>query len=189
VSAARVRSVPPDIASSPRPSPRPTWVIASSPRRTAFALALALGLALTTHSAHADRRPVHGSIGGGSALLLSAHDGDRWRYELSFDVEPVNRYGGFLAWRGFDGEHKGMLLGGVVFEAGAARPRLVLALHGDVGADLDQRAPVVGGGIRTTLTLWGPIGVAFDSGAYLVVDGIEHTRLRLMGSTSLVARW
>jgi hypothetical protein len=82
-----------------------------------------------------------------------------------------------------------MLLGGLVYEAGAARPRLVLDLHADVGADLDQKAPVAGGGIRTTLTLWKMLGLAFDGGAYLVIDGLEDTRLVLAGSTSLVMRW
>lgn len=141
-----------------------------------------------TATARADR-PVHGSIGGGSSLLVTAADDKRFRYELALDIEPASRYGGFIAWRGFDGDHHGMLLGGLVFEAGAARPRLVVDLHADVGADLDQDAPVVGGGIRTTLTLYKFLGLALDSGAYLVIDGIEDTRLRIMGSTSLVVRW
>lgn len=149
--------------------------------------ALAILCALTA-SAHADRG-VHGSIGGGSALLLTGHDDNRFRFELEVDIKPASRYGGFVAWRGFDDEHRGMLLGGLVYEAGAARPRLVLDLHADAGADLDQRAPVVGGGIRTTLTIVGPIGIALDSGAYLVIDGVDDTRLRLMGSTSIVGRW
>lgn len=149
--------------------------------------ALAILCALTA-SAHADRG-VHGSVGGGSALLVTGHDDNRFRFELELDIEPASRYGGFVAWRGFDDEHRGMLLGGLLYEGGAARPRLVLDLHGDVGADLDQRAPVVGGGIRTTLTIIGPLGLAFDSGAYLVVDGVDDTRLRLMGSTSIVGRW
>lgn len=151
--------------------------------------ALALVLVMTSTAAYADR-PWHGSVGGGSALLLTAHDDKRLRYELELDIEPGSRYGGFVAWRGFDGDgHRGMVLGGVVFEGAASRPRLVIDLHGDVGADLDQEAPVVGGGVRTTLTIYKMLGVAFDGGAYLVIDGIEDTRMRIMGSTSLVARW
>jgi hypothetical protein len=149
---------------------------------------LAAALLLVATPAFADR-PVHGSIGVGSTLALTAHDGNRLRYELELDIEPRSRYGGLVAWRGFDDEHHGMLLGGLVFEGAAARPRLVVDLHGDLGADLDQKAPVVGGGIRTTLTLYKFVGVAFDGGAYLVIDGIDDTRLRFMGSTSLVARW
>lgn len=149
-------------------------------------LALALLLVMPA-IAHADR-PVHGSVGVGSALLLTAHDDTRFRYELEVDIEPASRYGGFLAWRAFDKDHHGMVLGGLVFEGGAARPRLVVDLHADVGAELDQKAPVVGGGVRTTLTLYKLIGIALDSGAYLIVDGYD-TRLRFIGSTSLVARW
>jgi hypothetical protein len=134
-------------------------------------------------------RPVHGSVGGGSSLLLTGAQGDRLRYELEVDIEPKSRYGGHIAWRAFDDTHHGILVGGLVYEAGAARPRLVVDLHADVGADLDQKAPVVGGGIRTTLTIYKMIGIALDGGAYLVIDGVDDTRLVLAGSTSLVIRW
>jgi hypothetical protein len=90
---------------------------------------------------------------------------------------------------GFDGDHDGMLIGGLVFEGAAARPRLVVDLHADAGADLDQDAPIAGGGIRTTLTLYKLLGIALDGGAYLVLDGVDDTKLRIMGSTSLVSRW
>lgn len=134
-------------------------------------------------------RAVHGSIGGGASLLLTGHGDDRLRYELELDFKPASRFGGLVAWRGFDDEHDGLLLAGVVYEAGAARPRLVLDLHGDVGADLDARAPVVGGGVRTTLAIWSVIGLAFDAGGYLVIDGVDDTRLVISTSTSLVIRW
>jgi hypothetical protein len=134
-------------------------------------------------------RGVHGSVGAGGPLLLTAHDDNRLRAELELDIEPASRYGGFVAWRGFDDKARGMLLGGLIFEAGAARPRLVVDLHADVGADLDQHAPVVGGGVRTVLTIWGPFGIALDTGAYLVIDGVDDTRLRIMGSTAVVVRW
>ncbi len=150
-------------------------------------LALAL-IALAATPAFADR-PWHASVGGGSALLLTAHDSTRFRYELAIDIKPASRYGGHIAWRGFSDEFRGMLLGGLVFEGAAARPRLVVDLHADAGADLDQKAPVIGGGIRTTLTIYKLLGLAFDTGAYLVLDGVDDTRLRLMGSTSLVLRW
>jgi len=143
---------------------------------------------LASAPARADR-PIHGSLGGGSALLVTGEGDKRFRYELELDIEPASRYGGLVAWRGFDGDHRGMLLGGLVFEGGAARPRLVVDLHADLGADLDQRAPVVGGGIRTTLTIYKLLGLALDGGAYLVIDGVDDSVLRIMGSTSLVARF
>ena len=98
--------------------------------------------------------PIHGTAGVGGALLLTGDRGDRARLELAADVKLGGRIGVLAAWRASDPSEKryGLVTAGVVFEAGAARPRLVLDLHADVGADLDARAPVLGGGIRTTLT-------------------------------------
>ncbi|NVB78926.1 MAG: hypothetical protein HOV81_11060 [Kofleriaceae bacterium] len=149
---------------------------------------LVVAALLVATPAWADR-PVHGSIGGGGSLLLSGAQGDRTRFELELDLQPKSKFGGLLAWRAFDDEHDGMVMAGLVYEAGAARPRLVVNLHADAGADLDQTAPLVGGGARTTLTLWKVIGVAFDGGAYLVIDGVDETRLVIATSASLVARW
>ena len=140
-------------------------------------------------------RPIHGSIGGGRALVLAGEDGDRFRNDLAFDLKWRSRYGGSIAWRAFDagtlgdGDHDGMLLAGLVYEGGAARPRLVLDLTVEVGADLDQKAPVIGGGIKTTLTVIGPLGVVLHTGAYLVIDGVEDSRLHLQGNALIVARW
>ena len=134
-------------------------------------------------------RPMHGSVGGGSSFLLTGHGDDRTRFELALDIEPASRFGGHLAWRAFDDKHRGLLLGGLVYEAGAARPRLVVDLHADIGADLDVYAPVAGGGVRTTLTIWRFIGIGLDSGAYLVIDGVDDTRLVIATSASLVVRW
>lgn len=157
-------------------------------RAPPLACVAALAALMVRAPAQADRA-VHGSVGGGSALLVTGHDDDRLRYELELDVEPRSRHGVHAAWRGFSAGHRGMALAGVTYEAAASRPRLVLDLHADLGADLDQRAPVTGGGVRTTIAVWGPLGVALDGGAYLVLDGVERTRLRIAGSTSLVARW
>lgn len=148
---------------------------------------VAILLLLLTSTASA--RPWHGSVGGGSSFLLTGAEGDRQRFELAVDLTPGSRYGGHIAWRAFDDVHRGLLLAGAVFEAGAARPRLVVNLHTDVGVDLDRVAPVVGGGVRTTLTIWKMIGVGLDAGGYLVVDGIDDTRLVLASSASLVVRW
>lgn len=146
-------------------------------------------LVLVALSGVADARPWHGSVGGGTSFLLTGADGDRHRFELELDVKPASRYGGHVAWRAFDDVHRGLLMGGLVYEAGAARPRLVVDLHADVGVDLDRVAPVAGGGVRTTLTIWKMIGLALDAGGYLVVDGIDDTRLVLASSAALVVRW
>jgi hypothetical protein len=131
----------------------------------------------------------HGSAGAGGALLLTgAGDGARSRGEASVSVTN-RRFGGVVAWRSFDRERDGLVTAGVLFEAAAARPRLVLSLHGDVGWDLDRGAPLVGGGLRTVLAVWGPFGVASDAGAYLIVDGVDSTRLQLQTSATLVLCW
>lgn len=134
-------------------------------------------------------RVVHGSVGVGGTLVVTGSQGDRFRLDLAVDLKPRSRYGVVLAWRAFDDAHRGLVTAGLVFEGAAARPRLVVDLHVDVGADLDRPAPVAGGGIRTTLAIVGPLGVVLDAGAYLVLDGIDDTRLQLQSSTLLAARW
>lgn len=146
-----------------------------------------LALLLVAATAHA--RPIHGSAGIGGALLATGDLGDRGRLEVELDVEPQSRFGALLALRGFDENHRGLACAGLVYEPGAARPTLVVDLHADLGADLDQRAPLAGGGIRTTIGLYGPVGVALDSGGYLVIDGVDRTRLVLSFGAAAVARW
>jgi hypothetical protein len=134
-------------------------------------------------------RRFHGSVGAGGALLLTGDGGDRLRLDIAVDAKLGGRYGALLAWRALDEGRWGILTAGLVFEAGAARPRLVLDLHADLGADLDVRAPLAGGGIRTTLGIVGPLGVVLDSGAYLVLDGLDGTRLQLQSSALVAVRW
>lgn len=140
-------------------------------------------------SARADERPLHGSIGAGGALVLTGNGGDRFRGEATIDIKPRSRFGGLLAWRAFDQEHDGIVMAGIVFEAAAARPRLLLDLHGDLGFDLDTRDPVLGGGLRTTVGVIGPLAVVLDSGLYLVIDGLEDSRVQLQSSALVAVRW
>jgi hypothetical protein len=177
-----------------RSSPHTSWSQAppSRPSDESKLRSLLLLLAIAT-PAHA--RPIHGSIGGGGAIVIAGEDGDHFRNELSLDLKWRSRYGAILGWRAFDygsfgdGEHKGLLTGGLVYEAGAARPRLVLDLTLEAGADLDQEAPLVGGGIRNTLTIYGPLGVVGHLGAYLVIDGVDDSRLHLQSNLLVVLRW
>lgn len=145
-------------------------------------------LAVAPGVARADR-PWHGSVGGGGAFVLTGDRGDRNRFELAADLKPSSRFGFLAAWRAFDDKHDGLVMAGIVYEGAAARPRIVLDLHAELGADLDARAPLAGGGIRTTLTIVGPLGVALDTGAYLVVDGVDNTRLQIQSNALVVARW
>jgi hypothetical protein len=134
-------------------------------------------------------RPLHGSIGAGGSLLATGDLGDRTRAELELDLEPGSRFGGLVALRAFDHDHHGLVCAGLVYEAGAARPALVVDFHADLGADLDQRAPLAGGGVRTLLGLYGPLALALDTGGYLVIDGVDRTRLVLSLGAGLAARW
>src|SRR5882724_4222357 len=122
---------------------------------------VALVLLLVAAPAHADR-PIHGSVSAGGTLLLTGDDGSRQRGELELDVEPQSRFGALVAWRGFDQNRHGLVMAGLVYEGGAARPRLVVDLHADLGADLDLHAPMAGGGLRTVLTVIGPLALALD---------------------------
>lgn len=148
---------------------------------------------LLATAAHA--RPIHGSAGAGGALVLLGEDGDRLRSEVSLDLKWRSRYGAIVGWRAFDagslgdGDHRGLVTAGLVYEAGAARPRLVLDLVAEVGADLDQEAPLVGGGIRNTLTVVGPLGVVLHTAAYLVIDGIDDSRLHVQSNLLVALRW
>lgn len=160
-----------------------------------FAVAAGLAVAATSPARADDAppaRPAHGSVGAGTALVLTGDGGDRNRFDAELELEPggrFGRYGALLAIHGFDGDHAGLVVGGIVLEAAASRPRLVLALHGDAGVDLDARRPVVGGGLRATLGVVGPFGFGLDTTALLVADGIDGTRLQISGDAMVVVRW
>lgn len=141
-------------------------------------------LASTAHA-----RPYHGSIGAGGALVLLGEQGDRQRADLVVDLKPRSRYGVVAGWRAFDptADRHGLVTAGLVYEGGAARPRLVLDLIVELGYDLDQQAPLAGGGIRSTLTLFGPLGVALSTNAYVVLDGVDDSRLHLQSGALLTA--
>jgi hypothetical protein len=144
-------------------------------------------LCLLAAAAFAERG-IHGSAGFGGTLVSTGDRGDRWRLEATFDLKVRSRYGVVVGWRAFDDTHHGLLTAGLAYEAAASRPRLVIDMHADIGADLDARAPLVGGGLRTTVGIIGPAAVLLDGGGYLVIDG-DDTRLQLQSALLLSARW
>ncbi|MBA3460888.1 MAG: hypothetical protein H0T46_13045 [Deltaproteobacteria bacterium] len=146
-------------------------------------------IAVLAGTAAADRDSLHGSAAAGGTLVMTGAQGDRFRLDMSLDLKPRSRYGVLLAWRAFDEEHRGLVTAGIEYEGAASRPRLVLDLHADVGFDVDSRRPLGGGGIRTTLMIIGPLALVLDAAAYLIVDGVDHTRLQLQSSTLLGGRW
>jgi hypothetical protein len=140
-------------------------------------------------------RPFRFSMGFGGSLLLTGHgEGSRNRADAHLDIDPGGRFGRFgltaavrhMTWEPFADE--GLATIGIKYEAGAARPRLALALHGDVGASFDG-APALGGGIESTLWLipkwFRPLALILDATAHLVIDGADETRLVLASSTRL----
>ncbi len=148
--------------------------------------AAALALLAIASVAHADR-PLHGDVDLSSTFLLTGDDGDRTRYDVSVDVMPYSRFGALVAWRQWDRHHHGLLTAGLVFEAAAARPRLHIDLHADAGVDLDHTLPLVGGGVRTTLDLVGPLAIAVELGSYLVIGDVASTRFVIASSAALAA--
>lgn len=134
-------------------------------------------------------RTLHGSAGAGGSFLATGSQGDRFRFDVAIELKPKSRYGGLLAWRAFDADHRGLITFSTLYEGAAARPTLVLDLHVGFGIDLDQRAPLLCGGIRPTLQLIGPLGLVYDGGAYLILDGVDNSRLQLQSTLLLVARW
>ncbi len=132
---------------------------------------------------------IHGSAGIGGTIVGTGARGDRLRLEATFDLKIRSRFGVVVGWRAFDDTHHGLVTAGLLYEAAASRPRLALDLHADIGADLGERAPLVGGGLRTTIGIIGPLGVVLDGGGYLVIDGVDNTRLQLQGALMLAARW
>ncbi len=156
--------------------------------RSSLAVAVVAGLGFAAPAAHAERT-LHGSVGAGGSILTTGSQGDRFRFDVALDLKPRSRYGVVLAWRAFDDHHHGLVTAGIVYEGAASRPRLVLDLHADVGVDLEQVAPLAGGGIRTTLGIVGPLGAVLDAGGYLVLDGVDNSRLQLQTTLLVVARW
>ena len=152
---------------------------------------VALALVAAPSLAHGDPT-LHGSVGAGGALVVTGADGDHQRADVELDLEPGGRWGRYgvvVALRAFDGAHDGLLTAGVVFDAAAARPKLLLQLHADAGVDLDIDRPLAGGGLRTTLGIVGPVGLLLDAAGYLVVDGLDGTRFELALDALVVAHF
>jgi hypothetical protein len=165
---------------------------------TPWALALATLLATaraTPPTASAEpRREWHGGIGAGGfvAVLGPVTSGLAASAELS-PGGAFGRFGARASGRTLDDEladgiDGGLLLGGVVYEAAAARPRLAIALHGEVGAVLPDPHVAVGGGVETTLWIVGPLALALDSTAHLVLRGVDSELLVAGALTIRLAR-
>jgi hypothetical protein len=144
--------------------------------------------------------PFHLSFGAGGALWLTGTAGEpRNRADVHLDVMPGGRLGPWgvtFAMRGLTYSpfaHDGLATIGVHYQAAAARPRLAVAVQGDVGLAIAARARAIGGGIETHLWLWpkrlGPLALVFDVTSHLVIDGVDDTRLVIAAATRLALAW
>ncbi len=129
-------------------------------------------------------RPVHFLLQSGGYLALGGPSG--YGPSLAIEILPgsfADRFGLRAEWRGTHGYSEGSALLGVIFEAGASRPQLVLKLLVEVGVTEDKN-PILGGGIEWSLWVLGPLGVSTTTTLDLVIDGSD-TRPALNTSLNL----
>jgi hypothetical protein len=165
-------------------------------RGWSIALISIAAIAFAPAPAHAER---HVSFSAGGSLLLNGmHGGSRNRADGAIVYTPRGRLGVVVAARALTFDpvlDQGLVTAGVHYDAAASRPRLALALHGDVGAAWSQTgiAPAIGGGVETHLWIWpkklGPLAIVSDVTAHLVLDGVDDTRLVIAGATRLAVAW
>lgn len=151
----------------------------------AVSLAATFAIARATpHTASAEpAREWHGGIGAGGyvAILGPVDSGLAAAAELS-PGGAFGRLGARVEGRTLDGDLEdgidgGLLLGGLVYEAAAARPRLAVSLHGEAGAAVPDPHLAVGGGVETTLWIVGPLAVGLDSTVHVVLRGVDSELL------------
>ncbi len=95
------------------------------------------------------------------------------------EIFPGGRLGDFgvgVSYRGDKVLGPGLMTVGVVYQAGASRPTLVMSMRADIGYDTASRRPVAGAGVRIQLAVSGPLSLASNVGGHLFLDGID-TRL------------
>ncbi len=151
-------------------------------------LAVALiALAAATANADTPPRPI-GSLRSTGELMWT---GPSPRNRLGGDLivylnQRVGVYAGVQAVTLKPFADAGQVTAGMAYRAAAARPKLDLVLHADVGATWPL-APAAGGGVITYF--WPlksvPVALTLGSNAYLVLDGVDNTRLVLSGGIGL----
>jgi len=144
--------------------------------------------------------PFRFSIGAGGAALLSGAAGETWRGLAEIDLYPggpLGKVGGSLAVRSLLLDpfgDAGLATAGVIYEAAAARPRLVMALHGEAGIAFgpdgaDRLRPAIGGGLKTHLGVIGPLALATDVTAHVIAEDVDDLTLVFsLGALIAIAR-
>ncbi len=119
-------------------------------------------------------RPLHLSVGAGGYVATGPDTAGLAMFVEALPGGRLGRWGVAARWRRYD-DSGGLLLGGVTFEAGSARPQLAMLFHGELGLQYGEQLPAIGGGVQTELGLWGPLAIATDVGAHLLIDGTDST--------------
>lgn len=135
-------------------------------------------------AANHSQRPFHFLVQAGGYLALGGPAG----YGPTLLVETLpgsiaGRYGLRAEWRGEGNSSRGTVLGALLFEAGASRPKLALKLLVEAGLTDDQK-PIAGGGFEWSLWALGPLGVSTTTTLDLVFDGSD-TRPALSSSLNI----
>jgi hypothetical protein len=114
-------------------------------------------------------------VGGFAGLTGPARYGlaaEAQMYPARWPGQVLSRHFGLgVRYRGYDGLASGLIAAGLVYQAGATRPHFVLELHGDLGLAYGPAEPLLGGGVRLQLGVWGPVAVAVAADIYYWFDG------------------
>jgi len=159
--------------------------------RAAVAIAITLRTAgpAAAERAEIPARPAHYGVGfGGYSAITGPSDRGLAAEAEVYPGGRFGRFGGRAEVRWFEGFDAGFATAGVTFEAGASRPRLVLALHAELGLAFNDFRPVAGGGLHTQLFLIGPLAIGLDSTAVLLYDGIDSALILGTAATLRLAR-
>lgn len=132
----------------------------------------------------------HGSVGAGGFAGVTGPSGTGlWAGAEFAPGGALGRLGFRAEARTLDEDESGsrrvLWSGGVTYLAAAAYPRLALSLHGEAGVVAPDGHAAVGGGVETQLMVVGPLAVAIDSTAQVVLAGVEDTDLILAGTLSV----
>lgn len=137
---------------------------------------------------------MHGVVGVGGFVGLTgpARAGlaaEAQVYPGSWPGQVLGQHFGLgVRYRGYDGLASGLVAAGLVYQAGATRPHFVLEVHGDLGVAYGPGEPLLGGGVRLQLGLWGPVAVAVAADVFYWFDGERPRPIVVPALTVALAR-
>lgn len=140
---------------------------------------LVLAVMAAPASAEDSDRGVHGGVGAGvyGAITGSERTGS-FADVVIYPGGVLGRFGIRAGARGLGRVSPNVFLGGITYEAGAARPTLQIGLYATAGGTLDGLAAGALG-VQAQLAALGPVGIGADLSGLLVLDGTQDTELLL----------